>query len=91
MHISTHQHTFTLRFRDDDTQADKDTQHFQTMLRVLNSPGAEEVVLSSKMMAWDFRPMVDRLIKKLDVKEDEKVIIFHYAGHAKSMRKAISI
>ena len=78
-----HHHTFTFRFQDDDTRADKDSQHFQSMLRVLNLPAAEEVVLSSKMVAWDFRPVIDRLTKKLDVEKDRKLIIFHYAGHAK--------
>lgn len=50
---------------------------------MFNLPAAEEVVLSSKMVAWDFRPVIDRLTKKLDVEEDRKLIIFHYAGHAK--------
>lgn len=78
-----HQHTFTFRFQDDDTRADKDSQNFQSMLRILNLPAAEEVVLSSKMVAWDFRPVIDRLTKKLDVEEDRKLLVFHYAGHAK--------
>lgn len=78
-----HQHTFTLRFHDDDTQADKDSQHFQSILRTLNFPAAEEVILSNKMVTWDFRPVIDRLTKKLDMEEDRKLIIFHYAGHAK--------
>ena len=78
-----HHHTFTFRFQDDDTRADRDSQKFQSMLRVLNLPAAEEVVLSSKMVAWDFRPVIDRLTKKLDVEEDRKFLMFHYAGHAK--------
>lgn len=39
--------------------------------------------MSSKIVAWDFRPMMDKLNKQLDVKEDRKFIIFHYAEHVK--------
>lgn len=79
----SHQHTFSLRFKDDDTKADRDTQHFQAMLRMLDLPSAEEVILSSKMVAWDFRPVIDKLTKRLDVEDDRKLIVWHYAGHAK--------
>lgn len=77
-----HQHTFTLRFLDDDTGADKDSQHFQRMLRVLNLHAAEEVVLPNKMATWEFRPTMATLAKTLDVEEGRKLVIFHYAGHA---------
>lgn len=82
-HQYAHHHTFSLRFQDDDTTADQASQHFQAMLKMLDLPPAEEVVLSSKLAAWDFRPVVDKLTRRLDVEEDRKLIIWHYAGHAK--------
>jgi hypothetical protein len=53
------------------------------MLKMLNLPRAKEVVLPTKLAVWNLRPVLGMLAKQLDVEDDRKLIIWHYAGHAK--------
>jgi hypothetical protein len=72
-----------MRFEDDDTKAERDSEHFQTMLKMLGLPRAIEVVMPSKLAAWTLIPVIGQLVKELDVEDERKLVIWHYAGHAK--------
>lgn len=43
-----HYHTVTMRYKDDDTRADRDSQHFQSIVKMLGLPQAQEIVLPNK-------------------------------------------
>lgn len=79
----SHYYTFTLRFENDDTKVEKNSGHFQTMLKMLGLPRAIEVVMSSKLATWTLISVIGKLIQQLNVEDDRKLVIWHYAGHAK--------
>ena len=53
-----------------------------------NLPAAEEVVLSSKMVAWDFRPVIDRLTHKTSMWKRIERKLYHISlcGTRKTQR-----
>ena len=76
-----HFHNVVVRFADDDTRADKDSLHFQDILKLLGLPRAKEVLLGRQTM-WDWASAMKPLCDVLDKQDERKLIIFHYAGHA---------
>jgi hypothetical protein len=47
----SHYHTFTLHVENDDTKAERDSEHFQTILKMLGLSRAIEIVMPSKLVA----------------------------------------
>lgn len=74
-----HVHTFSIRFKHDDTKADRDTDTFQTILKLLGLPRAKEVVLDV-LPGWDVPSELTALSRTLDRQDGKKLLIFHYAG-----------
>lgn len=75
-----HHHHFAVRFQEDDTKAERDSDHFQDILKLLGLPRAEDIILGRKPM-WDWQPEIRKLCDLLDQEDGRKLLIFHYAGH----------
>lgn len=75
--------TFAIRFEKDDTDAEKDTANFQTILKMLGLPVAMEMVIPSNDVTpgWSVTTWLAKLIGSRKLKTGRALIIGHYAGH----------
>lgn len=76
--------TFAWRFEADDSSADKDTAHFQAILKLLELPEAVELVIEKDdEMPQEAlkRFLYDLLKERLVMKPGRCLLIGHYAGH----------
>ncbi|GKZ33914.1 hypothetical protein AbraIFM66950_004004 [Aspergillus brasiliensis] len=76
-------YALTVRWKLDDTNADKDTAHFQNMLKHLDIDRAEEVILRSDddLLEFNFSRIWMDFTAKARLDKERSLIIFHYAGH----------
>ncbi|OJJ77939.1 hypothetical protein ASPBRDRAFT_202813 [Aspergillus brasiliensis CBS 101740] len=85
-------YSLTVRWEDDDTNAESDTNHFQNMLKNLDIDPAEEFVISSEELAPEFclSSIWHSINGKARRDKERSLIIFHYAGHGTYKRGRFS-
>ncbi|KAL2821051.1 hypothetical protein BJX63DRAFT_379097 [Aspergillus granulosus] len=78
----TASYSLSLRWEADDTQAFRDASHFQTILRLLNLPAAEELIISrlSEPPAWDVQSKFRKVLSKAMNVSGRALVVVHYAG-----------
>lgn len=77
--------TYAVRFEADNTRADRDTEHFQHVLKMLGLPKARELVLASSdsTPGWSVSKMLGEGAKEVGDPEIRSLVLCHYAGHAR--------
>jgi hypothetical protein len=75
--------TFAITFEEDDSNAARDVQHFQTILKLLKLPAANEITISATdyMPGWEFLSVVRNLQVETSKVLGQSLIIGFYAGH----------
>ena len=78
-------YSVAFRFAADDTSAQRDSQHFQHLLKLLRLPAAKEIKFSanSESPGYACYKVLDSLAKKLDTHEKQCLVVCHYAGHGR--------
>lgn len=73
---------FAVRFEADNTHADKDTKHFQHMLKMLGLLKARELVIerNDRFPAWTVQELIGKLCKLCADTERQYLVIAHYAA-----------
>lgn len=76
-------YSLTMRWGKDDTNAARDTEHFQRLLKALDVAPAEELVIQSDDPVYSitFSTAWLNLVGKAAAKLERNLVIFHYAGH----------
>ncbi|PYH91816.1 hypothetical protein BO71DRAFT_38512 [Aspergillus ellipticus CBS 707.79] len=81
----TNVYSVTVRWEQDDTQADKDPDRFQRMLKDLNVGAATELIIrhNDSTPALTFQQALLEIIRKskANSESDHNLFILHYAGH----------
>jgi hypothetical protein len=75
--------TFAITFEEDDSNAARDVQHFQTILKLLKLPAANEITISATelMPGWEFLSIVRDLHMATSKVPGQCLIVGFYAGH----------
>lgn len=74
---------FTIRFQNDDSSASRGAKHFQDIIRLLNFPPADEILIekSDKHPSWTLRSYFESLIKDIEMQNEYTLIIGRFSGH----------
>ena len=75
--------SFSIRFEADDTSAYRDTEHLQSILRLLGLPAALEIVIGAndKQTVWTVNGHVKDISSVVRNNKGRTLVIGHYAGH----------
>ncbi|KKK26141.1 hypothetical protein ARAM_005992 [Aspergillus rambellii] len=81
----TASHALAIRWEEDNTSAQQDTAHFQSMLKTLQLPAAQELVIPStdRTPGWNIAGVLRDVVSKAEKSAGRSLIMVHYAGHGK--------
>ncbi|KAL4788183.1 hypothetical protein BJX76DRAFT_367333 [Aspergillus varians] len=84
----TDSYSLSIRWEMDNTQAHRDTGHFQSLLQTFHLPAAQELVIAATddTPGWTLQGRFRQILSSAKQNRGRALVIVHYAGHGEAQQ-----